>query len=513
MNTFLRLSVALATIAVSSAHASTSTFIPAEANIESPTNNATAVSNTPRFESSLPTAINSDTQSAVEVSQTQTDWLLYAPDENIILFGGAQSSSEPGIIAAESTKTIELPFSITVFDNKVTKMTVSQAGDITFKSDAGIVLAEMAARIDHSYYTQSSNTHSLAAIKFLPTQILIQWYHKSIDNAPDAWQSDIQAIITSSGIFGIRLSENNYTNDIFNLTTGHLGCSLRNTDSTLFGKFTDLADWKSLAGADENFSVACQAEGFLDHSVNIVSFEEAAPVMFDLPELSVITSDAIQHQLSNEQALENSTVYALQARHHVKETSDISANPVIKTSAFGEAVSFVTEGIDLALEVSISSNLNFVVDQAKKFSLTITNNNAEVAHPTAQIILPFDFTQNLNGSTSDFFNSSVDGGTCTVGLDNNQTTLSCLIPSLAAGASATIQATATMPNADIKQIQYKVCETAFCSSKSATSVSVTVTTQSSSNDDTSSTKASSSSSGGSLFWIFAALPLLRRRRA
>jgi hypothetical protein len=509
MNAFLRFSIAATAIAVSSAHAGVvSTFIPAEPSIESPSDNATSVSTTPRFESSLSSAINSDTKANVVVSQAQTDWLLYSPDENIILFGGAESSVQPGIIAAESTKTVNLPFNVSVYGDDATKMTVSQAGDITFKNDAGIILAEMAARIDQRYYTESSNEHSLAAIKFNASQILVQWYHKSVDGAPSAWQTDIQAIITSSGTFGIRLTENAYTHEIFNLTTGYLGCALRQKDGDngLYGKFTNLADWKSTAGEnEENFSIACQPEGFFDYSVNLVTFQEPAPVMFALPEINLISSDEVDYQLTSDQALETYTSYTLQARHHVKETADMSANPTINVSAFGEAISFTTEASDLTLDASISDSLSFIVNQTKDFTMTITNNNTEVAHPTAQIVLPFDFLKSTTGT----FNASVDGGTCTVALTSGQTMFDCVIPTLAAGASATITATATLPSTDIAQIQYKVCETAFCSAKSLTSVAVTVAAAATSN----AASSGSSGGGGFLLWIFAALPLLRRRAA
>lgn len=516
MNAFLRFSVVAITIAASSVHAGTvGTFIPAEPSIESPNDNALAVSQTPRFESSLPEAQLSGSDIGVNVSQTQTDWLLYTPDEEVILFGGAESSSEPGIIASGSTKTVRLPYSISVHDDDISIMTVSQAGDITFKSDEGIILAAMSARIDKSYYTESSNSHSLAVIKITPMLITVQWYHKSVDSAPTAWQSDIQAYITRLGTFGLRLSEHDVNHGIFNLTTGYVGCHLRNSDSTFMGRFESLSYWKTSPLVNNNkFSLVCVSQDIINHSVTVTSFEDPAPVFFDLPEFTVLSSSEIDFQLTNDQKLEANTLYALQAKHYVKETSDVSASPIINTSAFGEAISFTTEAADLELQVAISNSLSFVVNQAKDFTMTITNNNSEATNPTAQIILPFDFLQGFNGSLSDFFSASIDGGNCAVGLDGGQTTLSCIVLGLAPGASATLRAKATMPNTNITQIQYKVCETAFCSSKTATSVPVTVTTGSNSNDDSSTAEGSSGGSGGgSLLWIFAALPLLRRRGA
>ncbi|MFT4908265.1 MAG: hypothetical protein ACI978_002355 [Oleispira sp.] len=507
MNAFLRFSIAATAIAVSSAHAGVvSTFIPAEPSIESPADNATEVSQTPRLESSLPLATYNQTTTNVDVTQIQTDWLLYAPDTNIILFGGAESSSQPGIITAESTKTVKLPFSISVYGDEVTTMKVSQAGDLTFTNDSGLILAEMTARIDNRNYTESSNTHSLAVIKFSPMQVLVQWYHKSNDAAPNVWQSDIQALATIFGTFGLRFSEHNINHDIFNLTTGDVGCHLRTSESSLQGRFEPLSFWKTSPIVSNNeFSIACVSKDIIDHTVTVTSFEDAAPTMFELPEINVISSTEIDYPLSSDQKLEANTEYALQARHHLKETSDVSASPVVNTSAFGEAISFTTEGTDLQLDASFSNSLSFVVDQTKDFTLTITNNNTEVAHPTAQIILPFDFLKSTTGT----FNASVDGGTCTVALTSGQTMFNCVIPTLAAGASVTINAKASLPNTDITQIQYKVCETAFCSAKSLTSVAVTVDAAATS------TAASSGSSGGGgfLLWIFAALPLLRRRSA
>jgi len=358
MNAFLRFSIVAITIAASSVHAGTvGTFIPAEPSIESPSNSAVAVSQTPRFESSLPEAQLNGSDIGVNVSQTQTDWLLYTPDEDITFFGGAESSTEPGIIASGSTKTVRLPYSISVHDDEISIMTVSQAGDITFRNDEGIILAEMAARIDKSYYTESSNSHSLAVIKITPMLIIVQWYHKSIDGAPTAWQSDVQAYITRLGTFGLRLSEHDVNNAMFNLTTGEVGCHLRNSDSTFEGRFEPLSFWKTSAIVSNNkFSLVCVSQDILNHSVTVTSFEDPAPVFFDLPEFTVLSSSEIDYQLTNDQKLEANTLYALQAKHYVKETSDVSASPIINTSAFGEAISFTTEAAEISIPETVPND-------------------------------------------------------------------------------------------------------------------------------------------------------------
>jgi len=364
MNAFLRFSIVAITIAVSSVHAGTvGTFIPAEPSIESPNDSALDVSQTPRFESSLPEALLSGSDIGVNVSQTQTDWLLYTPDEEIILFGGAESSSEPGVIASGSTKTVRLPYSISVHDDDISIMTVSQAGDITFRSDAGVILAEMTARIDRSYYTKSSNAHSLAVIKITPMLIIVQWYHKSIDTAPTAWQSDVQAYITRLGTFGLRLSEHDVNHEIFNLTTGDVGCHLRNSDSTFEGRFEPLSFWKTSPLVNDNkFSLVCVSQDILNHSVTVTSFEDPAPVFFDLPEFTVLSSSEIDYQLTNAQKLEANTLYALQAKHYVKETSDVSASPVINTSAFGEAISFTTEAAETSTPETVPNDNSSIAE-------------------------------------------------------------------------------------------------------------------------------------------------------
>ena len=358
MNAFLRFSIVAITIAASSVHAGTvGTFIPAEPSIESPNDSALDVSQTPRFESSLPEALLSGSDIGVNVSQTQTDWLLYTPDEEIILFGGAESSSEPGVIASGSTKTVRLPYSISVHDDDISIMTVSQAGDITFRSDEGVILAEMSARIDKSYYTESSNSHSLAVIKITPMLIIVQWYHKSIDSAPTAWQSDAQAYITRLGTFGLRLSEHDVNHEIFNLTTGDVGCHLRNSDSTFEGRFEPLSFWKTSPLVNDNkFSLVCVSQDILNHSVTVTSFEDPAPVFFGLPEFTVFSSSEIDYQLTNDQKLEANTLYALQAKHYVKETANISASPIINTSAFGEAISFTTEAAEISTPETVPND-------------------------------------------------------------------------------------------------------------------------------------------------------------
>ncbi|MEH6451098.1 MAG: hypothetical protein V7765_20710 [Oleispira sp.] len=519
MNAFLRFSVAVAAIAVSSAHAGVvSTFIPSEPTIESPSHDATDVSQTPRFEASTLQATDSSNSSiSRDVDIQQSEWLIYEAQEGLTVMGGATSTIDQEEASYRVEKKFDFPFDLIVFDKKVATFKVSQLAGVTFYDDLDNAIAHLNTRIAYSYNYIPQGENALVIIKSTDSNLRIQWKVKNTPDAPINWESDIEVLVTDNGVFGIRLSNNDTSSSMFNITEGGIGCALRTSSDQiayrdLTGIYDSLSNWKSDNVVTKNgkFSLACYLE---DAEATYNSFSNVDFDSIAIPELQKLTGDTALRTLTELESLKSNTKYNVLVRYTAKETSDLSETPTLATSPWSEQINFKTKATDLTLQISISDNLNFIVDEVKDFTMTITNNNAEVSNPTAQIILPFDFTKNINGSLSDFFSASIDGGNCAVGLDAGQTTLSCIVIGLAPGASATLRAKATMPNANITQIQYKVCETAFCSSKTATSVPVTVTTESNSNDDSSTAEGSSGGSGGSLLWIFAALPLLRRRGA
>lgn len=485
------------------------TFVPLEPTVESPLDGAADVSKTPRLESNLASAVDSNDTSPWPVNLERAEWIVYETENNVRFAGGAILEN---VDFSGSAKEFAFPISGVMLNGREIKhVGVNQVGGVWLSNVDHYALARI--HVQPTYFNEiaSSDNNALVAVFNNDDVVIVQWYQKNAEGAAQAWESTIEAIITKEGLLGIRMSDNSLTSSIYTLAGGEVGCSMltgNNYPGPMTSVIKTLPEWKTLLqGASQTeFSLSCTLTP--DGSqFDLSPLMATTPFTLPTPQIKHLSSDAVSLTVSEQDQLMPGRTYYAQVRHVVKNVDDMSEQPFTQTSAWSDPVSFTTVAPQVSFEVALPQDLVFVKDEAKQVQFTVKNNGPDIASPVVELRLPLDFTQVINGSLSDFFAADINGVNCPVRMNNGQTILSCSLDQLAVNASLNFNALITLNDTTINQVEYRVCNQA-CDLQDYTPVDVSVIEA---RNNPSNNGSNTEESGGALFALYALIALLRRR--
>jgi len=493
---------------------STATYFPAAPEITEPTANETDVPTEATLSTSamVPTDFNGDPAANVghgSIALDSVRWYLAdtdsgSLDSSLFVYGGLRISTAfydnfPfGDLAAQSydhpvPEALELSFEST----SVAALRIYNQGHIEMLSDGGSVIGTVRARPTSSRWDfKPSLTEPRILVKEYSNAIAVRW---GFDVDTDIEETlTLEAIIRDDERVVILADPSDMANDVYTDTGGSIGIELASASDV-----RSLAGWKSFISGSDDFGL------FLEISDSAITPSVPDPVTlsdFAMPSFTELEAPSLNFQTT----LLPGTKYQAYAQHVA--TSEDSPNPTIYSS-FSDAVTFTTE-LNSEYSLDVPSTEGIQAGVPAELAFTLSNTGTDAGIPRVEVRLPFSALENLNGSLSAFFNAESDASSadCDTQIENDITTLSCS-QALDAGASSTVNVTATFYETGNTDLEYRVCETKVdtCEGVEFTSLSVSVEAEGGSEPDNGS--GSSSSGGGSMFWLtLLALPLLRLRR-
>jgi len=515
MKAFQNLIIATMAIASPLSYAGVAaTFIPVEPSIEAPVQGDTAVSRTARIETSAIAAKDSYTKEDIaNLNLSEAEWIFYPTTSNLQLFGGQKNSDQNYNFIDESV-TLDFPIANVSFGGAdAATMKIEQAGRITLFAENGDQIAKAEVVPTGSHYYTEGNDNAFVALKTYDNGIEVQWSFKN-SRGQTEWSNTAQVTILDDSRIFLELSDNEFTDPFFDLSGGRIGCTLALTNSMYTGSSNrNPAEWKLFYSNNDTlknfskFGITCKENEAKDGLAILAHNNPVVISPFELPEILSVNASETSHSLTEQEALKPATRYSAQVRH----TLTSSTYPdYTNTSAWSAPVNFITEAPDANYELDTPADLSFILNQAKNLTFTLKNNGTETGNPVFVLELPLNVLDNLNGTLSDFYDISSADANCDLSSSGQLTTMTCEAGELEAGKSITINATITVRKADTTEFQYKICEPALCESSAKQKLTISVS-DGSNPDNGPQGGESSGSSGGSLFWLLAALPLLRRR--
>ena len=443
----------------------------------------------------------SNGQSDYIVTDEQYEWLLYPEDQNLILLGGKESNFGD-INTATSSWTIPTPVDFQVDGTDVDELVVYNHGLVEVVSSSDGVLAWASVAPDFIDYRENAQQYNLISVRTRESIILVTYELKNHSNAASSWAVKGQVRInTELPSIGHKLNKNSFSDSLFNLTSGELGCEIRHEGLFYHSKGTP-AELKTRASEAEaafqsNTSNVCEITGdgeILLGFYNDPSFEDP-----ELPDFEYYSS--AEPTLSGIQLSEQET-YTTMLRHTATGVwgtgkSDWSTPVTFLTAGNAEfQISFnELSGENVLLEVPDAGSHNI--------NVTITNTGETQGRPVVSMYIGQDEFNSVAERVSLIhgFNGECDQG----GFDSD--VIECAwAETIQPGDSISFDITTMI--SEEGQSQY--FSMSVCSENALgcdnTNLEIRIATNSS-------PEGSSGSSGGAMFWLtLLALPLLRLRR-
>lgn len=442
----------------------------------------------------------SNGQSDYIVTDELYEWLLYPEDQNLILLGGKESNFGD-INTAQSSWTIPTPVDFQIDGTDVDELVVYNHGLVEVVSSTDGVLAWASVAPDFIDYRENANLHNLISVRTRGSIILVTYELKNHSDATSSWTVKGQVRInTELPSIGHKLDKSSFSDALFNLTAGELGCEIRHEGLFYHSKGTPAGFKTRASEADaafqNNTSNVCEITAggeILLGFYNDPSFEDP-----ELPEFEYYSSmepDLYAIQLSEQET------YTTMLRH--------TATGVWGTgkSDWSLPVTFLTAGnAEFQISFNELSGENVLLEVpetgAHMINMTITNTGESQGRPVVTMYIGQD---DLNSVAERV--SLVHGfdGECAV-TDSDQ--IECIsAETVQPGDSISFDITTMI--SEEGQSQY--FSMSACSENALgcdyTNLEVRVATNSSPESD------SGSSGGGAMFWLtLLALPLLRLRR-
>lgn len=444
----------------------------------------------------------SNGQSDYIVTDEQYEWLLYPEDQNLILLGGKESNFGD-INTAQSSWTIPTPVDFQIDGTDVDELVVYNHGLVEVVSSTDGVLAWASVAPDFIDYRENAKQYNLISVRTKESIILVTYELRSHSNAASYWTVKGQIRInTELPSIGHKLNKSSFSDSLFNLTSGELGCEIRHEGLFYHSKGTPAGFKTRASEADaafqNNTSNVCEITDdgeVLLGFYNDPSFEDP-----ELPEFEYYSS--AESTLSGIQLNEQET-YTTMLRH--------TATGVWGTgkSDWSTPVTFVTAGnAEFQLSFNGLSGENVILEVpdagAHIINMTITNTGESQGRPVVSMYMGQDDFDSVAERVSLIhgFNGECDQS------EYNNDEIECTSAEIVQpGESISFDITTVL--SEEGQPQYLAMSA--CSEHSLgcdiTNIEIRLA------DDSAPENGSGSSGGGAMFWLtLLALPLLRLRR-
>ncbi|MCH2041924.1 MAG: hypothetical protein MK185_14945 [Saccharospirillaceae bacterium] len=502
-----------------SCNAIASTLIPDLPDITAPTDEAVSVSTAPLLTANMLNAVESDSGAATTSFEIiQTDWMIYEPIESVELLGGYYDSENGltygGLLYSDLAVNIDLE----IDNEKVTTIRVKNNAEVELRNSNGDILGIISGLAAAAEKISLGGDNELIKVKTFNNAIVINWpLYISADN--NEIDFVMQAVISDSGAIGIRSSISDISHVLFDQQGGLVGCQMRLNNTLMPAEnMKSLPKWKEIYqnNNESEWSLLCSANDSGD-AIRIQSLSNTGIEAFDTPIIkrSIVHDEEsgsalLSYQLNENETLDPGTQYHLIHRQALNDQSQNTDRAEIFTP-WSKPVAFTT-----ALNTDYSTNIrgasDFISGQPKTFEVTVTNNGTDTGTPKLELKVPVNAITLVNGSLADFFSIGTGEKQCSsTSINNNVTTLSCDLSSLAANQDLTTNVTITV-NDTVDSVQYRVCDAIACENTAFQNLAINVSSDSDSSAPTSTTTSSSSSSGGAFALLLLATPFLRRRK-
>ena len=446
----------------------------------------------------------SNGQSDYIVTDELYEWLLYPEDQNLILLGGKESNFGD-INTAQSSWTIPTPVDFQIDGTDVDELVVYNHGLVEVVSSTDGVLAWASVAPDFIDYRENANLHNLISVRTRESIILVTYELKSHSNAASSWTVKGQVRInTELPSIGHKLNKSSFSDALFNLTSGELGCEIRHEGLFYHSKGTP-AGFKTRASEAEaafqnNTSNVCEIteDGeILRGFYNDPSFEDP-----ELPEFEYYS--AMEPELYAIQLIEQKT-YTTLLRHTA--TGVWGAGK----SDWSTPVTFLTAGnAEFQISFNELSGENVLLEVpdagAHIINLTVTNTGESQGQPVISMFIGQDDFNSVAERVSLIhgFNGECDQS------EFDSDVIECTsAETIQPGESISFDITTVI--SEDGQSQYLAMSA--CTEHSSLGCDITNLEIRLANDSAPE-NGSGSSGGGAMFWLtLLALPLLRLRRS